>query len=384
MNKNSKYYLFLKKYLGWFVRPIKNRIRPSKEYKHMLVDLNNFKETVIACKEENADLPCIYYFGITAHSNLGDLAQHYCILKWIEENYSSYHLLKVESDAICYKRTIFFNFFKKYFVESKDIILFQSGYCTQDLGGNHPLMHCLIIDAFPNAQILMMPQTVYFQHKKNAHLFSENHNKARHMLFLARDFVSYDKAKELFPKICVKAFPDIVTTLIGLRQYKNLRLGVCFCTRNDGEKLYSDEALERFSDKIRMITRIIQKDTTIEDDFLKIRNDLERYIWTEIESYSNYKVTVTDRYHGTIFSLCAGTPVIILKTTDHKVITGADWFKGIYDDYVYVAEDLDDAYLLCQKVLAKKLNHQLQPHFKAEYYDGLKNLFSKIIRGEAR
>lgn len=26
-------------------------------------------------------------------------------------------------------------------MKDRDIIIFQSGYCTQDLGGNHPLMH---------------------------------------------------------------------------------------------------------------------------------------------------------------------------------------------------------------------------------------------------
>ena len=56
------------------------------------------------------------------------------------------------------------------------------------------------------------------------------------MLFLARDLVSYEKAKELFSKVSVKIFPDIVTTLIGLRQYDNPRSGVCLCTRNDDEK----------------------------------------------------------------------------------------------------------------------------------------------------
>ena len=38
----------------------------------MLVDFQNFRETVISCKGENPNLPCIYYLGITAHSNLGD------------------------------------------------------------------------------------------------------------------------------------------------------------------------------------------------------------------------------------------------------------------------------------------------------------------------
>ena len=133
-----------------------------------------------------------------------------------------------------------------------------------------------------------------------------------------------------------------------------------------------------------MITRVIQKDTTIKENFMKIRSDLERYVWAEIESYSNYEVTITDRYHGTIFSLCAGTPVIILKTTDHKVTTGADWVKGVYDDYVYVAKDLDDAYSLCQKVLAKKLSYHILPYFKTKYYDGLKELFSKIMNEQTK
>ncbi len=56
------------------------------------------------------------------------------------------------------------------------------------------------------------------------------------------------------------------------------------------------------------------------------------------------KLIITDRYHGTILSLVAGTPVIVIKTTDHKVTTGAEWFRGVYDDYVYLAESLQQAY----------------------------------------
>ena len=70
----------------------------------------------------------------------------------------------------------------------------------------------------------------------------------------------------------------------------------------------------------------------------------EEYIEKEIEDYSRYKIIITDRYHGTILSLVAGTPVIILKTNDHKVTTGADWFKGVYDEHVFLANDLKNAY----------------------------------------
>ena len=107
---------------------------------------------------------------------------------------------------------------------------------------------------------------------------------------------------------------------------------------------------------------------------------VENYIENIIEQYSYYKVIITDRYHGTIFSLAANTPVIIIKTSDHKVVTGADWFKGVYDGYVYVAESLDDAYAKASEILRKDFSYNLLPYFKANYYDKLKGLATETFR----
>lgn len=319
----------------------------------------------------------VFYFGITAHNNLGDMAQHYCIKKWIGENYPGYKLVMFESDVIVNPKITprFFAHLKSIFKE-EDVIVFQSGYCTQDLGGNHPLMHRLVCDYMPDAHILMMPQTIYFQHEENKRICAENHNKAKNMLFLARDFVSYEMAKEMFPDIKVKAFPDIVTTLIGTLHFDHPRQGVCLCTRNDGEKLYSAEQIDELASRFETegIT-VKQKDTQAKQTVATLRANLKGYIESEIESYSYYELTITDRYHGTIFSLCAGTPVIIIKTTDHKVTTGADWFKGVYDDYVFVAEDLEDAYNKAHCVIKSQLTHQLTPYFKNNYYDKLRDIF---------
>ena len=319
----------------------------------------------------------VFYLGITIHPNLGDLAQRYCITKWIRENYPNHELVMVESDVIVNSKLTkrFFKHLKNIFGKD-DVIVFQSGYCTQDLGGNHPLMHRLVCDYMPDAKILMMPQTIYFKHEENKRICAENHNKAKNMLFLARDFVSYDLAKEMFPNIRVKAFPDIVTTLIGTLKYDNPRDGVCLCTRNDGEKLYSKDEIDALEKKLNDNgVHVTQKDTQAAQTVNELIQNLQKYIEAEIESYSHYKVTITDRYHGTIFSLCAGTPVIIIKTNDHKVTTGADWFKGVYDGYVYVAKDLDNAFELSQKVISEGLDHKLSPYFKNEYYDKLRGLF---------
>ena len=362
-----------KNYLRWLYVPL---LKFAGKHKQDKSDWNKFLSF--------AELPQgpkrVFYFGVTMHRNLGDLAQRYCITKWIRENYPEHELALVESDVIVNKNISkrFFEHLGKIYGDD-DVIVFQSGYCTQDLGGNHPLMHRLVCEYMPDAKILMMPQTIYFKHEHNRQVCAENHNKARNMLFLARDYVSFEQAKKMFTNIRVEAFPDIVTTLIGTKSYNHFRRGVCLCTRNDSEKFYTDEELSKLEDDLLndgiFVTR---KDTQSSASVNELISKLKLYIDAEIESYSHFEVTITDRYHGTIFSLCAGTPVIIIKTNDHKVTTGADWFKGIYDDYVYVATDLDDAYKKAKEIMSKKLSHQLSPYFKENYYDKLKSKFESV------
>lgn len=361
----------IRKYCSWAYRPIMNKVRLHKYDKRMKLAVEKLE------KLESADKR-IYYMGVAVHVNLGDLAQRYCILSWLEENYPDYKVEMFESDQVVYSKYYFIKKFKHVY-RPQDIIVFQSGYTTQDLGGYHNLMHEMVVKAMPDARILMLPQTVFFQIEENKQHTANILNSAQKMLFLARDFVSYETAKQMMPNIKVIAYPDIVTTLIGTLNFNNKRNGVCLCTRNDGEKFYSKEVIDEFERRLVSNGVIVkQKDTQSHSTIEQIRANLQQYIEAEIESYSHFKVTVTDRYHGTIFSLCAGTPVIIIKTTDHKVTTGADWFKGVYDDYIYVADDLDDAFDKTKEIMNKPLDYQLSSYFKVRYYDKLKELFETI------
>lgn len=362
----------IQRYLWWTYRPLKSVYRKKKYDKLMRNESNRLLSLAEADKR-------IFYLGITAHVNLGDLGQHYCILKWIQENYPDYSLVQFEADPVVYQKYDFIQRFKKIY-RPQDIILFQSGYTTQDLGGYHNLMHEMVVEAIPDARILMLPQTVFFRKEENKRHTAAILNTAQKMLFLARDHVSFEMAKQMMPDIKVMAFPDIVTTLIGTMNFNNERNGICLCTRNDGEKLYTKEEIDELEKKfIVNRVRVQQKDTQSNATITQIRSNLKKYIEAEIESYSHFKVTITDRYHGTIFSLCAGTPVIIIKTTDHKVTTGADWFKGVYDEYVYVATDLEDAYQKAKNMMLKDLDNKLLPYFKTEYYDKLKDVFETVF-----
>lgn len=360
----------VKKYLFWLYRPVLKAYRHNKAYKHHILEVSRLDE--INAKNEPQR---IFYLGITEHSNLGDNAQFYCIRRWIKKNYPDIPCYEFESTTICDHETDFIKKFMEVY-KPQDIIIFQSGYCTQDLGGNHEEMHRLICDNLPHARILMMPQTIFFQKEENKLRTSKSYNQAHNMLFLARDKVSYEIALEMFPDIKVELYPDIVTTLIGTLKFDNPRNGVCLCTRNDGEKYYSEEEIEFLKHRIESEgVHVKQKDTYTSKSYQKIRKNQQAFIENEIETFSHFNVTITDRYHGTIFSLAAGTPVIIIKTNDHKVVTGADWFKGIYDDYVYVVKDLDEAFTKYKELNHKKFKYSLIPYFENQFYNLLKSKF---------
>lgn len=352
--------------------PIMSFIRKVRKERFIKEDINRISKELSCCSITTSK---IFYLGITAHSNLGDMGQYYCIHHWILNNYPTYKLIEIEANTVVDEKNGFLRLLKDNF-NCNDIIIFQSGYTTQDLGGVHDLMHRKVIEVLPDAHILMMPQTIFFQHEENRLRSSRIYNLAHNMLFLARDKVSYDIACSMMPDVRVKLFPDIVTTLIGKYNFSsNKRHGVNLCRRNDGEKFYSDEELKVLIEKIERLTTVTISDTTIKVPFKELRSNTQKYINQQITFFSQFEAVITDRYHGTIYALAAGTPVIIIKTTDHKVITGADWFKGVYDAYVHVANDLEEAFQIVCDIRSKNFDNKLQPFFDDQYYKKLKTIF---------
>ena len=316
----------------------------------------------------------IFYFGVPEHSNFGDLAQCFCIRKFLKEQFLDYKTIEVPSriylDNVFNARKLIQDIMSK-----GDIVFFQSGYCTQDIGGREDLMHQMVLTDFPENKMIMMPQTIFFKSRDREKQASQIYNGHNHLLFLARDAVSYEKAKNMFPDIEVQQYPDIVTTLIGNYNYQYDRKGILFCIRNDSEKYYSDEEIAKLKQNLVDLDEPQdQLDTTIREEYYVILGELQKYIESYFEKFSQYKVVVTDRYHGTIFSLIANTPVVVIKTNDHKVKTGVDWFKGIYDSQIFYADSLEEAEQLVAHIVKNHINEKNKPYFLENYYLKLRSL----------
>lgn len=329
--------------------------------------LNKSEEISLLKKIEQQNVKKAFLFGSPSHSNMGDQAQTYCICKWIKKYYKDYNIIIFNYYSASNK---ILNSIKRN-IQEDDLIFFHSGYHITDLYKEKDI-YIKILKIFPHRKIIIFPQTINFisnnEDKERTIQAINNHN---HIILCCRDNKSYENAKKYFSNCKLLLYPDIVTSLIGTLKFNNKREGVLFCIRNDVESLYTKDQINKLRTRLNVATNIT--DTTIKQNNFYIRKHREKILKEMWEMFSRYKVVVTDRYHGTIFSLIAGTPVVVLSSTDHKLSSGVKWFPECYNDYVTFASNLDEAYNKITTLLNNNtLEYKLPSYFDENYYSVLK------------
>lgn len=316
----------------------------------------------------------IFLFGSPFHSNMGDQAQTYCICKWFQQYYPNYNFY-------IFRYTESYNFLIKLIrktIRRKDLIVFHSGYHLTDLYREQDV-YCQIVKLFPDFPIIIFPQTINYLHSINLTATAKIFNSHKNILLMCRDEKSYDTAKKYFYNCKLLLYPDIVTSLIGTKHYSHKREGILFCMRNDVEAFYTKEEINKLATRFNNI-KINRTDTTLPIDAKIIYKKREDILEKIFDEYSQYKLVITDRYHGTIFSLIANTPVIVISSTDHKLSSGVKWFPTEFSHFVEFANNLDEAYSLATSILNDNNTRQTLPaYFKLNYYDKLQEHINKII-----
>ncbi len=333
--------------------------------------------------------PKAYFLGATDNTNLGDNAQLLCIAEWIKENYPRHRLIliPVNTASTCVAQVhgfvtrslmagLLFNVMR-FSQRRGDIIIGNSGYHFIDHSA------CWLIFAraayyCERTPILIMPVTVNFLNPWIEMSCSSVLNRHGRVTMLCRDFVSYEKAKRSFKSCRLRPFPDIVTTKIGEKSYADKpRDGILFCLRNDGEAKYSKEEIADLMRNFDGI-RVEQADTNVNVSAEEMCRNRRSLIDSFISSMSSFKVVLTDRYHGTIFALSAGTPVVVIDSIDHKLSSGVKWYPESFSKYVYYAKNLGEAKGMVQKILSDSERMPSLPQiFKRDYYGHLREFFEE-------
>lgn len=323
----------------------------------------------------------IFLFSIPTHPNLGDQAQLMCTEKWIRDNFPNYLLIEMEHlclpldngnpKALIFNTKLFQYIVLKLIIRKNDVFIGHSGYFFVDHHGGW-FSYDFLLQHWDN-RFVILPQTVNFYSPVVKQRASCIFGNKKNLTLLCRDEVSYQKAKEMFGSTKLLLYPDIVTSLIGTRTYNNPRNGVLFCMRDDIEAFYKPSEIDSLMKRFGNI-RMEKIDTTLKISSKMMKDNRDKLINDMIEKISTYQVVITDRYHGTIFSAIANTPVVVISSADHKLSSGVNWFpKEVYGDNVQFAKDLEDAYEKALSILAKKSLKKNPPYLKENYWDKLAN-----------
>ena len=359
--------------IGWLVLFIPRKIRKIIVWFRQKSEVKRILKSIDPTKAH------IFNLGICETTNMGDIAQNYCFEKWAEKNYPEYQNVPLKASLILSDGCCLLEGLDK-FIGEKDLFFSQSGYNTNDFGSPQDAMRQRILLRYPDAPMIVLPQTVLFKTDEGKKLCSEVYNAHKKMIFFARDPVSFEFSKVMFPDIDVLLYPDIVTSLIGKMEFDYERSGICICRRHDThEQLYSDEEFSLLADTLSVLDSITVTDTVILGKNRKIIKDKEKSVNKIIAKFAKYRLVVTDKFHGTIFSLIAGTPVIVLRTKDHKVISGYELFKKIFPDRIFLAETPKHVISVAEKVLENPIYSKLDDYFDREYYQKLKSVIDSRL-----
>ena len=261
-----------------------------------------------------------FLLGIPNHGNLGDHAIAIAEEKILNDNFPKYKIINIETDLVVKYKYLFKKIIKN------NLILYTGGGFLGSLWPNEEEMFEFILKNYNNNKIIVLPQTIYFTKddfgKAILKKAKETYSKSN-LIILARENYTYEFVKKHINHVLVYLVPDMVLYLDKITNYKN-RNNILFCLRKDKEKKFQDYSIiENYINnhlgKIDYTDTVINKNLSIKER--------EKYVNNKILEFSKYKLVITDRLHGMIFSFLAKTPCLVLENKSYKILGVYDWIK---------------------------------------------------------
>lgn len=277
--------------------------------------------------------------GTPRHKNLGDHAIVYAQYKYIEKMYPDmaiFEFSKLEYET--------YRFLLKRIITKKALIVIDGGGNLGTLWPEEDALINNVISDFRDNRIIIFPQTAYYEGDKRNELikaFSDKINSHKDILLMVRDKASYDLFFDHISDTKIKLCPDIVLSLKDNENYSPAteRGGIAICLRDDKESTSGNEIKNDICSILAQKGYGYKFITTFADHNI-YPEERERILKEKWVEFASFKLIITDRLHGMIFSTITGTPCIALDNLSKKVSGGYEWVKDM--GYITICENIED------------------------------------------
>lgn len=318
-------------------------------------------------KKKNEFQKRIIVIGTPEHGNLGDHAIAKAELLFLGKKFPSIKVVEISGEQFrCFTKEI-----KRSILPTDKIIITGGGFMGS-LWPTEEFMVRNILLLFPDNEIVIFPQTIYFENMDEQNTFYltslESYRRHKNLKICARDISTYNFLKEkVFYGDESNCFfiPDIALFLVETTPRLE-REGILLCLRADKEKNLTDNDrthIEQYA--LRFTNDVHYVDTVINDKVSPSdrNNELEK----KFVQFRSARLVITDRLHGMIFAAITGTPCIALDNVSGKVSGVHYWLRSL--NYVQCIDSIDQ--------LDTQLEHFMQ-FSSCEYNNMLKPFYDML------
>lgn len=297
--------------------------------------------------------------------DIGDHAQVVAIDAWLAKHYPDIPILEMDKDRARYYLPAL-----KWLTGPDDLILLHSGGNMGDRAMWSEGIRRLLIQSFPDNQIASLPQTIFFSETPRGKREYENTRRiyAQHpdLLIVARDPLSLETARTMFPHARTDCMPDFVLSLEPAPvadKSDDHTPQVLLVLRSDNEAFITPEQRAAISTMLPYPCAYF--DTVTEKPILE--SEREAVVERCLNTFRDADVVVTDRFHGLIFSVITRTPCVALRSIDHKIIAGRHWFGEV--PFIRFAERVEDIPRFVEEL--RSVTDRTIPDYNRLYFDRL-------------
>lgn len=281
----------------------------------------------------------IYLIGGPEHGNLGDHLISICTKEFVKN---------FDADFVEIPYSLYYSYKNKLHDNNQTLILLQGGgnFGNEYIGDDDIRLD--VIESFKNSNIIIMPQTIFYNSNPDAELrlaktqkiFSNHSN----LTICAREKVSYQKMKEYFPKNEILLVPDIVLSS-RISKVNKQQKNVLFLLRHDLEKVDNTNAIAKIEDWAKSNDYNLIFCDTVKDYRVNLLTR-DKEIKKIFKLIQKSQLVVTDRLHGMISAYINNVPTIVFPNYNHKIISSFDWIKSgkvkLYDKDINIEDLVND------------------------------------------
>lgn len=302
------------------------------------------------------DGPRSFLFLAADYGNIGDLAITAAQAAFLRKHAPGRAVVPVPISAT---RELIRSLHKQ--VRPHDLITIVGGGNMGSLYPDIEELRQLVIRSFPKNCIVCFPQTLDWNDSVEsdralARIVSV-YSRHPDLHLFARESITRAKLGELFrnhSNVSIGYVPDIVlSATAGALGSVSGRApsGILRCLRDDRERALDPARYAQLDEALADLRQVVEVTDTHAGGSQLDEAHCGRMLSGKIDQFRAARLVVTDRLHGMILSLLAGTPCLVLPNANHKIKqTWRDWLSehpqvrfmdpDAFDTLPYVLDEL--------------------------------------------